>query len=100
MSLLGSLLEVRSFIMDKMPEYLEPYDTIRSMSRYDEFLTLSLLHRDEELYHIMRKHHQNIIRSYPTMRGNFKERVKRVLKYHYWIARPLIKMKFSLGPLF
>ena len=97
MSLLGSLLEVRSFIMDKMPEYLEPYDTIRSMSRYDEFLTLSLLHRDEELHHIMRKCLRDVVRRYPSTRGTIMERIKRETKYHYWIGNLLIKAKHFIS---
>ncbi len=100
MSLLGSLLEVRSFILEKMPEYLELFDTKRCMARFEEFLTFSLLNSDEELYRIMRKHLQDVFRRYPSMQGGFMDRIKRDLKYHYWIARPLIKMKFSLGSLF
>ncbi len=96
MGLLGSLFEVRSFIMEKMPEYLELFDTKRCMARYEEYLTLSLLYGDEELYHIMRKHHQDVIRRYPSARGTIMERIKRELKYHYWFGRFLLWIKCQL----
>ena len=97
---IGSQLEVRMFVKERMPEYLELYDTNRCMHGFEEYLTLSLLYGDKEMYHLARKHHQDVIHRYPFMRGGFADRMKRELKYHYWLAHPLIKMKFSLGSLF
>lgn len=57
----------------------------------------SLLFSDEELYHKMRKYHQNVVRSYPTARGTIMERIKRETKYHYWIGNLLIKAKHFIS---
>lgn len=94
--ILGSLSETRSFVEEKMKEYLELYDTTRCMAVYEGYLTLSLLYGDRELYQLMRNHHQGVVRRYPSIHGSIGERLKRLLKYNYWIARILIRIKFSL----
>lgn len=94
---IGSRLEVRAFVKEKMPEYLELYDT-RCMIGFEEFLTFSLIYGDKEMYRFVRKQHKDVIRRYPSVRGTIKERIKRELKYHYRVGRTLLRIKWQFVP--
>ena len=92
----GSLEEVRSFIKEKMPEYLELFDTDKCLIVHSSFLYHSVIFSDKQLHRVVSEHHRDIIHRYPSLRGGFKDRLKREARYHYWIAHPIIQWHFVL----
>ena len=87
----NSLAEARSFVAEKMPEYLELFDTGKCMTIHNLFLYNSFTFGDKELHGMAKAGIRDILRRYPSLQGSLLDRMKRELKYHYWIARPLIK---------
>lgn len=88
---IGSLAEVRLFVAEKMPEYLELFDTAKCQTIQTSFLYHSFSDNDKKLHNVVCGHLREIYNRYPSIRGGFLDRVKRESKYHYWFAHPLIQ---------
>lgn len=91
---IDALEELRPFVAKNMPDYLELYDTKICMVQYSFFLHLSLLYGNKELHRLASEKHRHIVRRYPSIYScSVKDQITREIKYHYWIAIPLLKCK-------
>jgi glycosyltransferase involved in cell wall biosynthesis len=94
LGVMSALEEVRSFVIQNMPEYTELYDKRIYMGLCNHFLELSFVYSNKELHCIASKHHRDVIHRYLSSYScGFKDRVKREIKYHYWLAKPLLKYR-------
>lgn len=94
LGVMNALEEVRSFVIQKMPEYVELYDKRIFMGLCNHFLELSFIYSNKELHRITSKNHRAIINRYPSSNSSgFMDQVKREIKYHYWLTHSLYKYK-------
>ena len=87
---IDSLAEVRSFVAEKMPDYLELFDTAKCLSIHNSFLYRSFSNNDKKLHLEVCEHLRDLFHKYPSIRGGFKDRLMREARYHYWFAHPII----------
>ena len=95
---LDTLLYVKSFVAEKMPEYLDLYETNISRYCYEEYIYLSTQFGDRELHEVMSKKHKELICKYPFLCGGFCENIKRYLKYSYRFYYLIMRLKSATAP--
>lgn len=91
--ILASLSDVRSFVAEKMPEYLVYYETSISRYCYEEYIYLSIQYSERELFKVMSKNHKELVCKYPFLCSGFRDNIKRYLKYNYCFCRTIMRLK-------
>lgn len=94
LGVMSALEEVRSFVAQNMQNYIEMYDKRICMGLYMHFMELSFLYCNRDLHRVASIHYRDIIYRYPSSyKCGFMDHIKRIIKYHYWLAYPIIKSK-------
>lgn len=93
---LDTLLDVKSFVAEKIPEYLDLYETNISKYCYEEYIYLSLQYGNRDLHKVMIKKHKELVSKYPFLYSGFRDNIKRYLKYNYSFYYHIMRLNSSL----
>lgn len=91
--ILATLSDVRCFVADKMPEYLDLYESNISRYCYERYIYLSILYGKKDLHEVMSKNHKELVLKHPLLCIGFRDNVKRYLKYNYCFYYLTMMMK-------